>query len=116
MASLLPNLVNNLAMELIKLNVNTDTMIKTCGTKYKDCECCLEYTNFNENLIKYKCLCCSNNYQKTLDENLKKQFFHTHKFSNYDVNRFILLLRKFVYTFEYMNNQEKVNKTSLAEK
>ena len=28
MASLLPNLVNNLAMEFIKLNVNTDTMIK----------------------------------------------------------------------------------------
>ena len=34
--------------EVIKLNVNTDTMkakCKTCSVKYKDCQCFLEYTN-----------------------------------------------------------------------
>ena len=40
---------------------------------YKDCKCCLEYTNFKEYLIQYKCLCCNKNYQKKFDENLKKQ-------------------------------------------
>ena len=45
---------------------------ETCGIKYKDCECCLEYTNVNDDLIVYKCLCCTRNYQKKFDEDLKK--------------------------------------------
>ena len=52
-----------------------------------------EYTNFKDNLIKHKCLCCSKNYQN-FDENLKKKFLNKFKFSNHDINKFILLLRK----------------------
>ena len=37
---------------------------KTCRIKYKNCEFFLEYTNFKDNLIKYKCLCCNENCQK----------------------------------------------------
>ena len=36
--------------EFIKLNVKT---VKRAEFKDKDCECCLEYTNFNDNLIEY---------------------------------------------------------------
>ena len=46
-----------------------DTTIKkceTCGIKYKNCDSFLEYTNFKDNLIEYKCLCCNKNYQKSL--------------------------------------------------
>ena len=42
---------------------------ETCGIKYKDCDCFLEYTIFKDNLIKYTRLCCNKNYQKKLDEN-----------------------------------------------
>ena len=52
--------------EFIKLNVNTDTMIKKCETcriKYKYWDCFLEYTNFKDDLIEYKCLCCNKSYQ-----------------------------------------------------
>ena len=45
--------------EFIKLNVNMDMTIKnceTCGIKYKDCNCCLEYINVKDDLIEYKCL------------------------------------------------------------
>ena len=37
-----------------------------CGINYKDCDCFLEYTNFEDDLIEYKCLCCNKNYKKSL--------------------------------------------------
>ena len=35
------------------------------------------------------------------------------KFSNNDINKFILLLRKGVYPYEYMDDWEKFNETTL---
>ena len=35
----------------------------------------VEYTNFKDDLILYKCLCCSKNYQQKFDEKLKERFF-----------------------------------------
>ena len=43
-------------------------------------------------------------------------FFNTYKFSNHDNNKFISLLRKGVYCYEYMDDWEKFNETSLPEK
>ena len=43
------------------------------------------------------------------DENLKEQFANTYKFSNYDINKFILLWPKFVSQYEYM----KIEKNSM---
>ena len=54
-----------LLKEFIKLNVNTDTMIKksvTSRIKHKDCENFLEYINFIDDLIGWKSLCCNKNY------------------------------------------------------
>ena len=39
---------------------------ETCGIKYKDCDCFLEYKNFKGDLIDHKILCCNKNYQKSL--------------------------------------------------
>ena len=47
---------------------------------------------------------------------LKERFFNTFKFSNHANNMFILLLRKSVYPYEYMDDWKKFNKTSLPEK
>ena len=38
------------------------------------------------------------------------------KFYNNDINKFVLLLRKDVYPYEYMDDWEKFNKTALPEK
>ena len=50
------------------------------------------------------------------DEKSKERFFNTYKFSNHGDNSFILLLRKGVYPYEYMDDGEKLNGRSLPEK
>ena len=50
--------------------------------------------NFKDDLIEYKCLSCNKNYQHEFDEKLKDRLSNTYKFSNYDNNKFILLLEK----------------------
>ena len=77
------------------------------------------WKSVKDNSIKYKCLSCNKDYSKRLDEELKKQFKNTFKFSNSDVNnKFILLLRKGVYPYDYSiwDEWEKLNETSLPEK
>ena len=57
----------------------------------------LEYESVKDNWIKYKCLSCNKVYSNKLDEKLKKRFKNKFKFSNNDISKFILLLRKGVY-------------------
>ena len=90
--------------------------VKICGIKYKNCDCFLEQTNFKDDLTKYKRFCCNKNYQQKFDKKLKERFSNTYKFSNQDNNKFILLLRKDVYPYEYMDDQKKFSETSLPEK
>ena len=95
MVSSLSSLVNNLAEGIseIKCNYgNYNKKCETCEIKYKECECCLEYTNFKDKLMVYKCLSCNRKYQKRFVENLKEQFANACNTSNHNVNKFILLL------------------------
>ena len=59
---------------------------------------------------------CNKEYSNKINEELKKRFKNTCKFSNNDINKFILLLRKGFHTFEYMDDWEKLNETTLPEK
>ena len=96
MESSLSNLVSNLAKRThkVKCKHGNDKKSKACRIKYKDCECCLEYKNVKNNLIKYKCLWCNKNYQKTFDESLKKTFANTYKFAKHDINQFFNCFEK----------------------
>ena len=44
------------------------------------------------------------------------RFFETCKFSNHNIKTFILLLRKGIYPYEYMDDWGKFNETSLLQK
>ena len=65
--------------------------------KCKDCHCFLEYQSVKEQSIKCNCLSCNKDY------------------SNNTINKFILLLRKGISPYEYMDNRQKFNETSLPE-
>ena len=84
----------------LELNVKC----KTCRIKYKYRECFLEYVNFKDDLIEYKCLCCSKSCLRKFDEKLNQRFFSTYKFSSDINNKFILLLRKGIYPYEYIDD------------
>ena len=69
----------------------------------------------NENLI-LRCFCCKKNYEKEFNKELIKRFANTYNFCDNDINKFILSLRKDVYPYEYMDNWERFNETSLPNK
>ena len=103
MATSLSNLVDDLTERIYKV-------------KCKYCDYFLEYESVKDDLIKCKCLSCNKDYSNKIDEELKERFKDTFDFSNNGVNKFILLLRKGVYPYEYMNDWETFNKTTLPEK
>ena len=60
-------------------------------------------------------MCCNKNYKRKFHEKFKERFFITYTVLNHDSNKFILLLRKSVYPYEYKDNWEKIYETSLPE-
>ena len=83
MSSSLSNLVSNFSEGIHRIKCkfrHDDKKCETCRIKYKYCNCLLEYTNFKDDLIQYKCLCYNKNYQHEFDEKLKERFFNAYKF------------------------------------
>ena len=63
----------------------------------------------------YKCKECNDISYKPVNEIITR-FPNTYKFCNKDLNKFVLLLRKGVYPYEYMDSWERFNETSLPPK
>ena len=65
MASSPSNLVNNLSEGIHRIKCKFRHNDKKCETrkiKYKYCDYFLEYMNFKDDVIEYKCLCCNKSY------------------------------------------------------
>ena len=103
MSSSLSNLVDNLSEEL-----HSD--------KCTDCKSYFDYMTTKDEQLIFRCFECKKNYKKDFNKELIKRFANIYEFCNEDINQFILLLRKGVYTYEYMDSWERFNETSLPDK
>ena len=107
----MPSKLSNLVDNLSEIN-NKDC--KTCiERKNIKSEC--EFIGLKNNRLNYRCKESKATSTKSKDGLIKK-FPRMYQFSNGDLNKFVLLLRKGVYPYEYMDSWERFNETSLPPK
>ena len=103
MATSLSKLVDNLTD-----NIHNDKCIK--------CKSNLCFVRaINETLL-FKCIDCEKEYEKEINKELVEMFANTYKFCNNDINKFIMLLRKGVYPYEYVDGWNKFNEKLIPSK
>ena len=68
-----------------------------------------------DRIIITRCKTCNKKSKKLLDT-LKDEFPNTYRFCNNNGDKFILLLRKGVYPYEYMDSWERFNENALPYK
>ena len=107
MQSKLPDLVDNLS------EINN-----------KDCKTCMERKNiksecrfigFRNNRLNYRCKECEKTSTNPINELIGK-FLSVYQLCDADLNKFVLLLRKGVYPYEYIDSWKKFDKTTLPSK
>ena len=103
MSTSLSNLVSNLSEGL-----HNDRCI--------DCKSCLDYMTTKDEQLIFRCFRCKKNYEKNFNRDLIQRFANTYEFCNGDLNKFILLLRKGIYPYEYMVSWKRFDETSLPDK
>ena len=69
-----------------------------------DYKSCLDYMKTIDEKLIFRCFSCKKNYEEDFNKELIKRFANTYSFCSKDLNKFILLLRKCVYPYEYMDN------------
>ena len=103
MSSSLSNLVDNLSEGLH-------------SGKCTDCKSCLDYMIFNDDQLIFRCFECKKNYKNDFNKELIKRFANIYEFCNEGINKSVLLLRKGVYPYEYIDSWERFDQTLLPGK
>ena len=103
MATSLSKLVENL-ME----DIHNDKCTK--------CKSNLCYMKVMDKKLIFKCFDCKNNYKKEINKELMERFSNTYEFCDKDLNKFVMLLRKGVYPYEYMDGWDRFNEKIIPSK
>ena len=103
MSTSLSNLVSNLCEGL-----HNDRCI--------DCKSCLDYMTIKDEQLIFRCFSCKKNCEKNFNKELIQRFANTYEFRNGDLNKFVLLLRKRVYPYEYMDRWQRFDDHCLTKK
>ena len=107
MSNKLSDLVDNLS-EIYKKEC------KGCKERRKIKSVC-NFIGLKNNKLNYKCKECKKRSLKPINELIKK-FPNVYQFCNEDINKFVLLLRKGVYPYEYMDSWKRFDEASLPNK
>ena len=86
------------------------------NNKCSDCKSNLDYIKTKTEKLILECYNCKQLYRKKFNKELIKRFASTYEFYNNDLNKFVLLLRKDVYPYEYVDTWEKFSEISLPSK
>ena len=87
---------------------------KSCIEKIKiNSEC--YFVDLKNNRLIYRCKECKEELKRPTNE-LIENFPGIYQFCNGNLNKFVLLLRKGVYPYEYMDSWEKFDKNTLPPK
>ena len=104
------------------------------NNKCADCKSNLDYTKTKNEKLILECYNCKQRYKKKFNKELIKRFASTYEFCNNDttgstadpsslerssserINKFVLLLRKGVYPYEYADTWKKFSEISLPSK
>ena len=100
MATSLSKLVDNLTE-----NIHNDKCVK--------CKSDLCFVNAVNEILIFECIDCGKEYKKGLNKKLIERFSNVYEFCSYDMNKFMVLLRKGVYPYEYMDEWNKFNEKKL---
>ena len=103
MSASLSNLVSNLSEGL-----HNDRCI--------DCKSYLNYMTTKDEQSIFRCFRCKKNYEKNFNKELIQRFANIYEFCDGDLNKSILLLRKGVYPYEYIDSWQRFDETSLPDK
>ena len=69
-----------------------------------------------DDILIFRCFKCKKNYEIDFDKELINKFSSVYDFCKDDINKFVLMLRKSVYHYEYIDSCNRFNETSLPDK
>ena len=81
--------------------------------KCAKCKSNLCFVNAVNKILTFECIDCKKEYKKGLNKKLIERFSNVFEFCNYDMNKFMVLLRKGVYLYEYMDEWNKFDEKKL---
>ena len=84
--------------------------------KCTKCNSSLEYISISKKgRLFFECFDCKKRYTRMFDKKLTKKFKNTHNFCTGDIDKFMLLLRKGIYSYEYMDDWSRFDEEQLLD-